>query len=220
MSLRCSQVFKKRGIVRKCDLYHQRLAEGEALACVQACPTEAIRIITVSNNKSPTTRAGAVHTDLFTPTRRRPDLGIPVSSITLPTTCYVGREVPHPATAADQEALIPQHAHWLLLLILMLTQAGVGLLMTARGDLTLTLNRSAVFFSCMAASVFHLGQSLKAWQFFLGLRTSWLSRKILAFSPFAPLPVTLVVLALLPHFPQLPVPAFVTILLPFALWVT
>ncbi|MDB4375400.1 4Fe-4S dicluster domain-containing protein, partial [bacterium] len=35
----------KRGIVRKCDMCHQRLTEGEAPACVQACPTEAISII-------------------------------------------------------------------------------------------------------------------------------------------------------------------------------
>jgi len=30
--------------VRKCDLCQDRLREGEAPACVQACPNEAIRI--------------------------------------------------------------------------------------------------------------------------------------------------------------------------------
>jgi hypothetical protein len=58
-----------------------------------------------------------------------------------------------------------------------------------------------IFFAGMGASILHLGQPLKAWRFFLGLRTSWLSREILAFSLFAPIPFLLCILPLLPDFP-------------------
>src|SRR5437879_369526 len=41
------QYSAKRGIVRKCDMCGSRLKQGEAPACVQACPSRAIRITLV-----------------------------------------------------------------------------------------------------------------------------------------------------------------------------
>ena len=190
---------KSRGIVRKCDLCHQRLAEGEAPACVQACPTEAIRIVkhkTIGNRDS-------ADVSLFKSKIRNPESGIPDSKITLPTTRYIGRNSPLSVHAADRELLRPEHAHWPLVFMLALTQSGLGLACSAvfSAGLPLLVIGAVLFNLGMIAATFHLGQPLKAWRFFLGLKTSWLSREILAFSMVAPLPLVLVALHFLPDFP-------------------
>src|SRR6185436_3131382 len=91
--------------------------------------------------------------------------------------------------SADHEHPRPQPPHWPLILMLVLTQAGIG------GSVAATMNPGKAgamslvalvwFFAGLAASVFHLGRPAKAWRIWLGWRTSWLSREAIALNLFA-----------------------------------
>lgn len=182
---------ESRGIVRKCDMCHGRLATGEAPACVQACPNEAIRISVVSQTA---VRNGFAHAEPVEPAGRGqqnipvwlPDS--PAPDITLPTTRYVSKKPSADLRAVDHSLPQPQHPHWPLILMLVLTQAGMGGLLAIRlthlDSLLLDLSSLALLVAGLTASVFHLGQPLKAWRVWLGWRTSWLSREAMALNAF------------------------------------
>jgi Fe-S-cluster-containing dehydrogenase component/DMSO reductase anchor subunit len=179
-----------KGIVRKCDMCSSRLAVGEAPACVEACPHEAIAIRVVSREHVVEDSEAAV----FLP-------AAPDPQITLPTTTYKSRRpFPRNLLPVDYFQVNPQHAHWPLVVMLTLTQLSVGgfivglvLARLISGPATEWLqplhaiNSLSFGLLALAASVFHLGRPQYAFRAVLGLRHSWLSREIVAFGVFAAL---------------------------------
>src|SRR5215472_4411972 len=110
---------KKRGIVRKCDMCSSRLAVGEAPACVQACPNEAIRITIVDKQQIAAERKQKKG---FLPSA-------PDSDYTLPTTQYfTSKDLPSNLRPADFYKIKPEHSHLPLVVMLVLTQLSVGAL--------------------------------------------------------------------------------------------
>jgi Fe-S-cluster-containing dehydrogenase component/DMSO reductase anchor subunit len=178
---------EKRGIVRKCDMCYGRLSVGEAPACVQACPSGAITIRIVQQWE---VTEGIAPGDALLP-------GAFDSDYTKPTTAYTSRRpIPSEARPGDASALRLEHAHWPLVWMLVLTQIAAGMYACAAAlignsavfdmaKVPLSVAAFAILNFGLGVSVLHLGRPLGAWRAFLGLRTSWMSREILAFSAFA-----------------------------------
>jgi Fe-S-cluster-containing dehydrogenase component/DMSO reductase anchor subunit len=181
------QYSRRLGIVRKCDMCHDRLLEDEAPACVQACPTAAIRIKVIS-------QTNALQLHRRPPNRSSPAEAFnpflpfsPSPALTVPTTRYVSRRHRlEDARAANAAALTRSPAHRELIGFLLLSQGSVGLTGAIALDLIPATHfrwfaTAALIMQSLALAVgtLHLGQPTRAWRAFLGWRTSWFSREVI-----------------------------------------
>jgi formate dehydrogenase iron-sulfur subunit len=174
---------KNLGIVRKCDMCHSRLSAGEAPACVQSCPNEAIRIIKINESDILTASTGQLVPGAFP------------SNYTRPSTRYLTKIRDQGSLQpADATSLRVEHTHTPLVIMLVLTQAAAGAVLThgieyvhsGTSHMGLSLSATLLASSGLLASILHLGRPLQAWRAFLGWRKSWLSREILAFGAWFP----------------------------------
>lgn len=193
------------GIVRKCDMCRGRLAAGEAPACVQACPSAAIRVAVVE-------LAGlreAAGEGRFL-------VGAPAPAKTVPATTYRslrGLDLAPPALAGSGGGVPkpgPREIPLVWLLVLSQVAVGVavggavlgtllpfGLARTAGGAgpaghlasgqpvmASAALLALGLGVAAMVASLAHLGRPQYAWRAVLGFRHSWLSREVVALNGF------------------------------------
>jgi formate dehydrogenase iron-sulfur subunit len=172
-----------RGVVGKCDMCHNRISDGMAPACVDACPEGAIaiEIVNIAEWRRDYLSANA-------PGLPSADDSISTTRVTLP------ENLPPDLGRVDTNRVKPEHPHWPLVFMLVVTQLCVGafiaLWLLAYNSATANLKIAALASLVLAgislgASTMHLGRPIHAWRAMRGLRRSWLSREVLTLSLFA-----------------------------------
>ena len=165
-------------IVTKCDMCKSRLEAGGTSACVDACPTHAIKI------------------ERFDPDEWRLDMkgadapGLPSAALTQSTTLITlpRRAGATPLRDVDDETFAPEHAHLPLVWMTVLAQLAAGATVCAaiNGSTRVAATATLAWLAALTGSLLHLGRPTRAWKAIRNVRTSWLSREIVAFSAAIP----------------------------------
>jgi Fe-S-cluster-containing dehydrogenase component/DMSO reductase anchor subunit len=174
----------ERGVVSKCDMCHGRLSIGQTPACVNACPEGAIaiEIVNVARWRE------SIDTSPSNAGLPKSDGSLSTTRVTLPKT------LPPNATPVGVTNVVPEHPHWPLVVMTVLTQLAVGAFTTiwlsqvfgAAAHLgTAALASLIVGGLALSASTLHLGRPIHAYRAIRMWRRSWLSREVLLFSAFS-----------------------------------
>src|SRR5688572_23663328 len=189
------QYHAERRVVTKCHMCADRISGGDLPACVEACPTTAIRIEPVDvANWQRELAAGLAPAEAP---------GLPPAAITGSTTRFTLPErLPASFGKTAAGALAPEAPHWALIILLVLSQWSLGLFALAlvleafapgegldagaRPSLAgvTAITAFLVAAAALSASTFHLGRPVHALRAMKGWRHSWLSREAALFLVF------------------------------------
>jgi Fe-S-cluster-containing dehydrogenase component/DMSO reductase anchor subunit len=174
----------ERRVVGKCDMCHTRLGSGQSPACVSACPTGAIQVEIVD-----------IESWRATATAGTAPAGVPAGDRSLSTTrVTLPSELPPGSRAVTLRHVEPEHPHWPLVVMTVLTQLSAGAfaaiwLLQLTGvpahPVLAAIASLLVGFLALSASTLHLGRPVHAYRALKMWRRSWISREVLLFMLFS-----------------------------------